>query len=375
MPQILVIEDDPILRGEVVEWLTFEGYAVLSAADGRAGLDLACAHQPDLIVCDIMMPQLDGYQVLIALRTQPDTANIPLIFVTARVTHADLRQGMQLGADDYLTKPFTHSELLQAIRVRLAKKAAQDQAYQRTLAQVQQALTQEQEGRLLRTKLMALFAHDFRNPITAILLANDVLYTQSERLDPNQRVAHSKRIKGAALQLTRMLDEVLLVAQLETAQWELQLEPLALGQWLQQLVEDFRIMSGENHPILLESQLMAPLLMDARLFRHIVANLLSNALKYSPVGSPVRVLVDSAADQCRLQVQDQGIGIPAVDQPRLFEAFQRASNVGKAPGTGLGLALVKQAVTFLGGSIQVESQVGQGTTVTVLLPLQSAVPT
>lgn len=371
MTKILVIEDETILRNEIVEWLTLEGYTALSAEDGLAGVETAFRQPPDLIVCDITMPRLDGYGVLAELQANPATTGIPFIFVTARVAHEDIRQGMNLGADDYITKPFTRLELLQAIQIRLAKKMAQQQEQEYALDQLQQALVQEQERRLLHTKLVAMFSHDFRNPLTSILLSNNLLREQSQHLDTERRLAYFNRIEGAARQLVQMLDDVLLVAQMETGKLDLKLEPLNLNLFLQQVVESFQTIHSSNHPILFESEATAPSLMDVRLLQQIAANLISNAIKYSLPGGTVYVLLSNHAGQYILKVQDVGIGIPEADQVRLFDAFQRGSNVGDVPGTGLGLALVKQAVALLHGTVHLESQVGQGTTVTVTIPPQA----
>ncbi|MCX6049719.1 MAG: response regulator [Chloroflexi bacterium] len=370
MPTILVIEDEAILRNEVIEWLTLEGYTALGAADGMTGVEMAFRQLPDLIVCDITMPRMDGYSVLAELHANPATVGIPFIFVTARVAHNDIRQGMELGADDYITKPFTNPELLQAIQVRLTKKTIQEQERQHGLEQLQQALVQEQERRLLTTKLVAMFSHDFRNPLTSILLFNNLLREQGNYLDVERRLTQCNRIEASVRQLVQMLDDVLLVAQFETGKLDLKLEPLDIGAFLEQIVANFQLVQGEQHRILFESQETALYLMDARLLRQIAANLISNAIKYSAPGTVVRVLVDYDEGQCRLTVQDQGIGIPVADQPHLLEAFRRGSNVGNVPGTGLGLALVQQAVTLLNGSIHFESQVGVGTTMTVMLSLQ-----
>ncbi len=368
--KILVIDDEAILREEIVEWLTMEGYEASGAEDGLVGVEAAFRQPPDLIVCDITMPGLDGYSVLADLHANPATAGIPFIFVTARVAHEDIRQGMSAGADDYITKPFTrHGDLAHHSRP-FSQKRVQDQEHQHALDQLQQVLTQEQERRLLNTKLVAMFSHDFRNPLTAILLSNRLLHDLDNRLDPERRLVHFNRIEAATRQLVQMLDDVLLVAQIETGKLDLKLEPISVGLFLQQIVENFQTLDNETHPIVFENHLLAPTLMDTRLLRQIATNLLSNAIKYSLPSSPVRIRVDNYEGQCRLTVADEGIGIPAADQPHLFDVFQRSSNVGNVPGTGLGLALVQQAVTLLSGSIDCESQAGVGTTMTVLLPPQ-----
>jgi DNA-binding response OmpR family regulator len=126
MTKILVIEDENGLREEIIEWLTIEGYEVFGAQDGIDGVSEALSCQPDLIVCDVTMPRLDGYGVLLELRANPNTAAIPFVFLTARATQDDVRRGMDQGADDYITKPFTLREFLQTIQNRLWKKAVKE---------------------------------------------------------------------------------------------------------------------------------------------------------------------------------------------------------------------------------------------------------
>uniref|UniRef100_B8HUS8 Response regulator receiver protein n=1 Tax=Cyanothece sp. (strain PCC 7425 / ATCC 29141) TaxID=395961 RepID=B8HUS8_CYAP4 len=131
MAKILVIEDEEPVRANLIELLDDHGYEVFGAENGLLGVMSALSVQPDLILCDVMMPELDGYGVLTALRQDPSTATIPLIFLTAKADKSDIREGMDLGADDYLTKPFTSAELLSSIAVRLEKQAAIAHQYQR----------------------------------------------------------------------------------------------------------------------------------------------------------------------------------------------------------------------------------------------------
>lgn len=136
MTTILAIEDDTKIRENIQEILELEGFDVLTAANGRIGVQLAQAHHPDLIICDVMMPELDGYDVLVTLRQDPNTLKIPFIFLSAKATTADFRKGMSLGADDYLTKPFTPSELREAISIRLQKQTMMMTRYSQELERV-----------------------------------------------------------------------------------------------------------------------------------------------------------------------------------------------------------------------------------------------
>ncbi len=369
MTKILVIEDEAILRGEVVEWLTFEGYEAIGAEDGLVGIETALRILPDLIVSDITMPRLDGYGVLLEMHANPTTAHIPFILVTARASHEDIRQGMALGADDYITKPFSRLELLQAVQIRLEKKAAQQRHYEQQVEQLQAALAQEHQQRLLKAKLVAMFTHDFRNPISAIISSNSLVRDYADKLDEKRRLDHLNRIESSARQLMQLLDDMLVIAQIETDNLQFTPEPVNIKQFIQNIADEFQTTHSNTHEIVLDCDVSDTVMADRRLLRQIAANLTSNAIKYSPEHSTVTILVKSQDGQWMLSVRDPGIGIPEQDLPRLFQGFQRGSNVGKVSGTGLGLAIVEQAVKLHGGSIYLESEVNIGTSVTVTFPI------
>jgi len=369
MTKILVIEDEVILGGEVIEWLTLEGYEAISAEDGRAGVEAAFRYLPDLIICDITMPRLNGHGVLLEMRSNLATTDIPFVFVTARASYEDIRQGMDMGADDYITKPFTRRELLGAVQTRLKKKAAFEHKFHEEVSQLQDALEQEHEQRMLKAKVVAMFSHDFRNPLSIIVSSNSLLRDYSDRMDEKRRLMHFNRVEAAAHQLVQMLDDMLIVAQMETGNLDFSPVSLNIGELLETIVSEFQALHDETHHILYKNQLKGIVMADPRLLHQIAANLISNAIKYSPKASEVTILLERQQDQCILKVQDRGIGIPETDQTRLFSEFQRASNVGEVRGTGLGLTIVKHAVALHGGSVELESQTGVGTTVTVRIPL------
>ncbi|MBZ0297985.1 MAG: response regulator [Anaerolineae bacterium] len=368
MTKILVIDDETILRQEITEWLTLEDYEVINAADGRAGVEAAFQHQPDLVISDVLMPHLDGYGVLLEMRSNPLTVDTPFIFLTARTAHEDMRQGMSLGADDYITKPFTRQELLEAIEIRLGKKAAQEEKHLREVGQWQQALEYEREQRLLKTKLIAMFSHDFRNPLTVIRSSNILMQKYADRMGDEQRQDHTNRIEASVQQLLQMLDDMLMIAQMETDNLDFRPEPLALSEFFQRIAGEFQTIYGKTHSIFYEAHFDDTSKADPRLLRQIASNLISNAVKYSSQGSQVHVVLDKSSDCWSLSVQDQGRGIPEEELDCMFEAFHRGSNVRDISGTGLGLAIVKQATDLHDGSVHLESQVDIGTTVSVTIP-------
>jgi two-component system, sensor histidine kinase and response regulator len=365
MTKIVLIEDEAPLRSEVAEWLMFEDYEVFEAEDGVVGTQTIFQHLPDLILCDIMMPRLDGYGVLLETKSNPATIATPFIYMTAKASHDDLREGMTSGADDYITKPFTRQELLDAIQKQLQKRVMREQYYEAQIQQVQQALAHEHEQRLLKAKLVGMFSHDFRNPLSTILSSNSLLRDYADRLDEQRRLIHLNRIDASVRQLLQMLDDMLIVTQMETGSLQFKPEPLNISHIIQNIAEEFQTINGEVCNIIYESEVNTVVLADIRLIRQIASNIISNAIKYSPLGGEVRITLEEQGSDYVLTVQDHGIGIDLEDQQYLFNAFKRGSNVGKISGTGLGLAIVKEAVAIHNGFVRLESAVGQGTKVTV----------
>lgn len=178
MKTILVIEDETPVRLNILDLLEAENFYALGAADGLAGVAAAQEHHPDLIICDVMLPHLDGYEVLHTLRQEPTTALIPFIFLTAKVTRTEIRQGMDLGADDYLTKPCTPDELLRAVSMRLAKHATLTQQYTDELTRakaLEQRLQEMEAFSATKEQLLNELCLELRNPLSNINMALHML--------------------------------------------------------------------------------------------------------------------------------------------------------------------------------------------------------
>ncbi len=178
MKKILVIEDEPPVRANILELLEAEDYDAVGAENGFIGAMWAQEHLPDLIICDIMMPEINGFEVLNALRQEPITATIPFIFLTAMANKADIRQGMELGADDYLTKPFTRAEILGAIASKFAKQKAIMQQYtseyQRAEA-LQQKVQQLQQDAAVKDELLKQFQQELHSAVPKLNMAIHML--------------------------------------------------------------------------------------------------------------------------------------------------------------------------------------------------------
>jgi signal transduction histidine kinase len=364
MKKILVIEDEIHLRANTVEILKFEDFNVIEAENGLIGIQLAQEQLPDLILCDVMMPEIDGYGVLTALRQNPATTAIPFIFTTAKASKTDLRQGMELGADDYLTKPFTADELLSAIATRLEKQAARQKAEE----DLRKALEKEKQLNELKSRFVSMTSHEFRTPLTSILSSAELLENYGHKWNEEKKNQYLQRIQNSVKNMTALMNDVLLLGKAESGNLECKLTQLNLESFCREIVEELQL-TASTHTIVFQGQnLPSKVSLDEKLLRHILTNLLSNAIKYSPKSDRVDFEVSSDSQTVIFKIVDYGIGIPAREQEQLFSSFHRASNVGSIAGTGLGLAIVKKAVDLHGGQIEVNSQEGIGTTFTVTLP-------
>ena len=241
-----------------------------------------------------------------------------------------------------------------------------------TMEALERAIERERELGLLKSRFVSMASHELRTPLTAIRGSAELLHRFGERWEPERRQVLFDRILGNTETMNELIEDVLLLGRVETGRLAFDPEPLELDAWCEALAREVREGLGAQYewrvdlpdePVHAES--------DPKLLRHILTNLLSNAVKYAPEGSTIELRLDRTDDAVRLVVADEGIGIPEAEVPHLFEPFRRASNVGSRSGTGLGLAIAKRALDLHGGTIEVESVLGAGTTFTVTLPTLS----
>lgn len=388
---ILVVDDNPTNLEILDHALTQEGYKVRIEAEGLNVIKQARLSIPDLILLDIMLPDLNGFEVCKQLKADPLTEGIPVIFMTALADPVDKVKGLNLGAVDYITKPFQKEELLARVRghVQLRqlnktlelqnqqlielKNELENRVAERT-AELSQALEKEKELNQLKSRFITMASHEFRTPLAIISSSSGILQNFSDRLSEKRKQEHLETIQNTIKHIIQVLDDVLMINQAEAEKIEVKLEPLDIIKFCRHLKEqieasfssheiDFYIDLGDE--IFNNYQLV---LVDKKLLRQIITNLLTNAIKYSPDHNLVNFSLSRKDNQLIFKISDYGIGIPAADQIHLFEYFQRGSNVGTLPGTGLGLSIVKKCVDLHQGEIIFHSELGKGTVFTVILP-------
>lgn len=256
----------------------------------------------------------------------------------------------------------TESLIVSVIRDVTLRKRAEEET--------RKALQKEKEINEMKTAFISMVSHEFRTPMTGIQSSSSLLRKFGEKLGPEKRERHLANIESALKRMNRLLDDVLFFSRAEANKLKVQRAPLSLQAYLAELVEGLSLIYPEHEVrVELETPKNQPYPLDSHLLSHILQNLIGNALKYSAQDAPVFLNLRDADDTLVFTITDSGIGIPEVDQARLFEAFHRAQNVGTIQGTGIGLNIAQRAVELLGGSIRFHSQQGSGSVFTVTLPL------
>jgi len=363
MTKILVIEDHDHLRNDLLEVLKFEGFDVAGAEDGLVGVEAARSYRPDLIVCDIMMPGILGYEVLEQLRKDTKTSTIPFIFLTAKTDRTDIRLGMGLGADDYLTKPFMTGELLETIRARLDKR---------------EKLNQMAQGKLkeLSDNIITALPHELRTPLNTILGFSDMLMLEAPRLKPNQVTEWAQHINDAATRLYRLVENYLTYVRVEVMSQDplrvdavknkhVDVESVVQYQAMHKAQQfkrpnDLQIDIAGNHNLLLPEQ-------D---FSKIVDELMDNAFKFSMEGTPVEVKGFAQDKHYILTITDHGRGMQQDQIDSIGPHMQFDRWFYEHQGNGLGLTIARRLAEVYGGELKVTSEPEKQTIVTVRLPLE-----
>ncbi|HIK14676.1 MAG TPA: hybrid sensor histidine kinase/response regulator [Leptolyngbyaceae cyanobacterium M33_DOE_097] len=348
VPKILVVEDEVIVAKTIAGQLKQLGYIVVdTASSGMAAISKAAAAQPDLILMDIVLKgEMDGVAAATQIRAQRD---VPIIYLTAY-------------ADDNTLQRAT-GEISGVVLV------FRDMRDRRQAELLTQALEKEKELNQVKSQFISIVSHEFRNPLAVVRTAAELL-EKGHDLPEQKKNSYIQRIKTSVRSMNDLMEDVLLMGQVEADRVTCNPTLLNLEQFCRNLVEEFSIVEGSLHTLIFNCQASCTdVWMDERILRYILSNLLSNAIKYSAAGTTVQLdlTVVPTEKLVIFQIRDEGIGIPEADQPRLFDSFFRASNVKSIQGTGLGLAIVKRCVEANRGEIQVSSQVGLGTTITVKL--------
>jgi signal transduction histidine kinase len=358
-PLILIAEDIPKNMEIVCSILIKAGYRVAMAGNGCQVLQMVSNVKPDLILLDIMMPEMDGFEACRHLKKDPETKDITIIFLTAKTDTTDIVKGFELGAVDYITKPFRGAELLSRVKTHLELKFSRE------------AL---KELNATKDKFFSIIAHDLKDPLQFLLLSADSLYNEYDSFDETKKKNYIHRFHNSSQQLSALLENLLVWARSQSGIIKIKPGKIAMGTLAAESI-DLLKGNAQKKGIALSSQITPGIFAfaDKNLIRTVLRNLISNAVKFTPPGGEVKVNASTSTkgDWLEVSVSDTGVGINAEDITGLFRIDVKKSTRGtaKEKGTGLGLILCKEFVEKNNGSIKVTSTPGKGSCFTFTLPV------
>lgn len=338
---------------------------MFSAANGVEGLKVLGKNVPDLIVSDIKMPLMDGYEFVAAVRARPEWVAVPVIFLTAKDQRADIRLGKQLGADDYLTKPFEDEDLLVAISAKLKRRSEIDAVHADTLMALKRAM-------------LGALNHEFRSPLASIVAYSELIGDSERAVDTDAFSNFMEGLRAGVSRLARLVEDYLLLVSLQTDQARLDYEyrRTHLDYWpgfINPLVETYREQAAERR-VTLEVECPSDLPAveaDPVYLSNAVGRLLHNGIKFSSEsGGLVRLSIAADEGWLNIRVADDGVGIRKSDLPHVFDLFVQIDRQQREQqGTGIGLTICREIVEMHGGTVSATSQLGRGSTFVIALPL------
>ncbi|MEG4318245.1 MULTISPECIES: ATP-binding protein [unclassified Microcoleus] len=357
---ILIVEDELLIAKNLSHKLEKLGYQIADiVSSGADAIQRAGELKPDLILMDIVIKgEIDGIATAEIIHQQLD---IPIIYTTAYADDETLQRAENTGSYGYLLKPFKERELHATIKIALSKH--QEAVNMQKIIALAAAKSEN------RSRFISMAYHDLNTPLTTIQLSAEMLEDSELQKTPGTTNKNVARIKKAVSNMSELLDDILMLSKAESGKLSLNVNLLNVTEFCTSILEELQPIVTDKHLVTFLAQ-TEPLLanVDAKLLHHLLTNLLSNAIKYSPNGGNVSLELSCENQQVIFCVRDEGIGLTAEYQGKLFQQFERGANVGKIKGSGLGLCIVKHIVDLHGGTISVESAIGKGTTFIVALP-------
>lgn len=362
-PIILVVDDNPKNLQIIALTLRELNYKLIIADGGQKAIELSERYQVDLILLDVMMPGIDGFEVCRIIKSNSKYAGVPIIFLTALSEKANLVKGFELGAVDYITKPFNKEELISRIKTHLDLKFARDE--------LQSVTNNLAESNAIKDKMFSVIGHDLRSPVGSIKMMLELILGDFDNYE-------LKKIKETLNSLSKTTEEVFNL--LENLLWwarsqngtlaifpeNIELTPLISG--LYYLNKGSFSLKNIKFSNSVEKECLVHA--DMNMLKTVLRNLISNAIKFTPEGGTVSISATEEGEYVRIRVSDTGVGISDDNLSKLFDEKQQMSSLGtnNEAGSGLGLILCKNFVQSNNGKIRVESTLGKGSTFTVEIP-------
>jgi signal transduction histidine kinase len=362
VPSIMVVDDTPVNLRLLTRMLQERGYKVRPVADGKFALQSAKHDPPDLILLDILMPEMDGFEVCERLKADEALAKIPVIFISALDDTMDKVKAFKVGGVDFVTKPFQFEEVEARVATHL-KLRRQEHL-------IQESFDRLRELEISRDGLVNMIVHDMRTPLTSIYGFLQTLQTLEGESLSEQGREFVQTALASTEDLVEMVSSLLDVSKMEAGEMKLNLTPCELLTIAGEAIAKVAGLKGDREVVLTGADEPVTVMADAELLARVFQNLLSNALKFTPDDGRVTVSVESGPGVARVLVRDTGAGIPAEYREKIFEKFGQVENAAnkRRYSTGIGLTFCKLAVEAHGGQIGVDSEEGKGSTFWFTLP-------
>ena len=373
MTSAVLVVDDNEADVDVLVATLGDRYEVSVALDGASAIENALEQPPDLILLDILMPGVDGYEVCRRLKDEPALRDVPVLFLSALSEPVSKLRGFELGGLDYITKPFDVHEVLARVSTHLELKRAREQL-EAHHAELQCSYEQLREVEALRDALTHMIVHDMRSPLAGAMGYMEALQVDLDGKAEGVRTDFLEHAIDALRTLNNMMNGLLDVSRLESGEMPLNVRDCEMVGLCGEALADLGGLARRRSVRIEERPGGIPLRADADIVRRVLQNLLSNALRFSPENAEVVVSFDSDDRVASVHVTDCGPGIPAEYHAMIFEKFGQVAGRqrGEVHSVGLGLTFCKLAVEAHGGNIGVESEVGRGSTFTFSIPLRPA---
>ena len=363
--KILIVDDvvSNVLLLKIL--LTNEKFQVCTASNGRMCIEMAKKEHPDLILLDVMMPDINGFDTAVVLKKDEETKDIPIIFLTALNTPQDLVHGFQVGANDFLTKPFNKEELVMRVTQQISLVAAK-RIIEKQNAELKATLSN-------RDKMYSVIAHDLRSPMASIrMVLNLVVQSASAETVGPELYMLLDQANRESEEVHDLLDNLLKWTKSQTGRLNVVLQDLDLNDIVPGVVEIFDVIAQTKHITLELKKTDAPLKVtaDNDMLKTVLRNFMSNAVKFSPENSTIQIIMANEGDFARVSVKDQGVGIAADRLGSIFHKGETTYGTGGEEGSGLGLQLCQDFARKNGGDCYVESVEGEGSTFSFTVPLK-----